>query len=1092
MDVLTADALQELLRAADPAVLLVRSRILRRVIKRARRVRGALGQVPHRQGFVVRRPMLLECAFPWELGLATGAELPDAVILLERPSDDRLVELGRDEALVRWWRLLFHARVHMALESVDGRHRLNQAVVRERVDRIGQTAFDEIRSVLDEEHLLFERRNERDEYVEFVATFLEFRAFAPHLLRRYFPTLADDAERLSVVVAADIDAAAIFGATRPAGAPDPLVTHSEEGVRPERARRGRRAKARRGYGEEWQKKLVSRAERREARGNVVRGAILRQSASVSTERIDPDAADAIGRLVRRMKAALAFDAEVERRWRSLLQELLPRASSGFRTPEAKLLYDLQRVCVDHERGLHTIDLIEWARTLGRRPLKRALPHQREVLMCRHLRAAHKRLVAVRIPETDRGALDELVKGAEHLAEQRLRRRCRPEIEELLDEAGFRPATVVERVARGKLVDEVLDRVATRGFLSLGDVRDALSRNQLKLGDCHRFSDFWSASRLLKVDRGLGRALDGVYRRGEVYLRWLQRVSSLAFGTELGRWLARYLVIPFGGAFIVLRGLQEMLHPLAALLDAEIHLVDRWHISVLTLGVYLLGLMYVARVRDLTVGVLSGVGRGFRAAFWRWPRHLAALPTVRAFLNGAFWRWTMRILIKPVALAAVVSVPRIWLVDASAWWKWALGLLAIAEVALNSPVGTTVEEISTDLAWRTWHGFRGTFIVGFVRFVLWLFRTLLDALERTLYAVDEWLRFRSGQGRITFVVKAILGAVWWVVTWILRVYVNLLIEPQVNPVKHFPVVTVSHKLMLPFIPVLIGAVNRLLEPALGAVVANAISWSTVTLLPGFFGFLVWELKENWRLYAANRSEVLKPVIVGGHGETVLRLMKPGFHSGTLPKAYARLRKAERKSRWTGAFIPARKQREVLLHVEHDIAHWVERELLALLSDAAGWGGAPVEIARVDVGSNRIRVALSSSSDGADLLVLSFEEQSGWLVAQIAEPGWLPALDARRRAVLHDALCGLYHTAGVGFVREDVEHRLGSPTPPYDIADQGLVVWPGPGYEHEEVRDLEPLLLGRAPVLWADWVAAWEVPRDEQQPHILLEDVRLLPG
>ena len=42
----------------------------------------------------------------------------------------------------------------------------------------------------------------------------------------------------------------------------------------------------------------------------------------------------------------------------------------------------------------------------------------------------------------------------------------------------------------------------------------------------------------------------------------------------------------------------------------------------------------------------------------------------------------------------------------------------------------------------------------------------------------------------------LGLVWVVVAYLVRIYVNLLIEPQVNPIKHFPVVTVSHKVILP--------------------------------------------------------------------------------------------------------------------------------------------------------------------------------------------------------------------------------------------------------------------------------------------------------
>ena len=44
-------------------------------------------------------------------------------------------------------------------------------------------------------------------------------------------------------------------------------------------------------------------------------------------------------------------------------------------------------------------------------------------------------------------------------------------------------------------------------------------------------------------------------------------------------------------------------------------------------------------------------------------------------------------------------------------------------------------------------------------------------------------------------------------------------------------------------------------------ANTTALSVVWLLPGIPGFLVWELKENWRLYAANRPEDLRPVTSG---------------------------------------------------------------------------------------------------------------------------------------------------------------------------------------------------------------------------------------
>ena len=70
-------------------------------------------------------------------------------------------------------------------------------------------------------------------------------------------------------------------------------------------------------------------------------------------------------------------------------------------------------------------------------------------------------------------------------------------------------------------------------------------------------EFLAGDRLLKADRNLAVALDGVYRRGEIYLRALQKVSSVAFGTPWGRFLTRYVALPFGAAFVLIEGLQHV-------------------------------------------------------------------------------------------------------------------------------------------------------------------------------------------------------------------------------------------------------------------------------------------------------------------------------------------------------------------------------------------------------------------------------------------------------------------------------------------------------------------------------------------------------
>ena len=153
----------------------------------------------------------------------------------------------------------------------------------------------------------------------------------------------------------------------------------------------------------------------------------------------------------------------------------------------------------------------------------------------------------------------------------------------------------------------------------------------------------------------------------------------------------------------------------------------------------------------------------------------------------------------------------------------------------------------------------------------------------------------------------LSFFWFFVTYLVRIYVNLFLEPTVNPIKHFPVVTVAAKLIVPFFGILFPLFETPFLP-LGTAVAKSMATLNIILLPGIFGFLVWELRENWRLYRANRSLVLRPAVIGHHGETMSRLLRPGFHSGTVPNLYAKLRRAERQSYRSGEQAVSRKYRE----------------------------------------------------------------------------------------------------------------------------------------------------------------------------------------
>jgi hypothetical protein len=477
---------------------------------------------------------------------------------------------------------------------------------------------------------------------------------------------------------------------------------------------------------------------------------------------------------------------------------------------------------------------------------------------------------------------------------------------------------------------------------------------------------------------------------------------------------------------------------------------------------------------------------------------------REALSGPAFAWFVRLLLWPALLGGLaVLVARPLGVSREVALGAALVLSVVMASYLATEGGARVEEIAVDLVARRVRHVTRRVLPGLFAATLDLVRRLVEHVDRFLYAVDEWLTFKDGQSRVTLVVKGVLGTVWFFATYLIRIYVNLLIEPQINPIKHFPVVTVSHKIMLPMAPTILGAMRTPLMVPLGPALANTVAGTTVFLLPGVFGFLAWELKESFRLYGKNRSATLPAVHVGHHGETMSGLLVPGFHQGTIPKLYAKLRRAVRAGKPTG------KAREELHHVQHAIRTFVERELCRLLSESPRWKGGPLEVSDVQIASNRVRVGVTTAS--GDAMYLALEEQSGRLVASIPTPGFAATLDDDGRATLEAALAGLYTMAAVDLVREQLQAELGRGVA-YDVADAGLVVWPGEAYETEVVYDLDAagtlsptvhgkapasppktldanrLVFARQPISWDAWVSAW---RDTETRAPVVSGSSLLP-
>ena len=77
-----------------------------------------------------------------------------------------------------------------------------------------------------------------------------------------------------------------------------------------------------------------------------------------------------------------------------------------------MLYDLQKVCIEQERNVYRLDLVEWVRTFGKRPIRRPLPLLRDALMIRHLRTALGRLATAQLARDEREHVAALLKAAQ--------------------------------------------------------------------------------------------------------------------------------------------------------------------------------------------------------------------------------------------------------------------------------------------------------------------------------------------------------------------------------------------------------------------------------------------------------------------------------------------------------------------------------------------------------------------------------------------------------------------------------------------------------------------------------------------------------
>jgi hypothetical protein len=1093
------------LRLAHGGALLVAPRLLRRVTKATSTATQSGLHVPHGSCCALGRDVLLRHVSARELRVSADS-LPQQVYLLVEPERTALQSRSSEQLHRQYWRLLFHAMIHGRLNERRQRGELNHAYVLEQVLRIGQTQFDEIRAMLQHENLLVEPHDDVSTYCELVALYLELCMFEPDQLPLSFSDefLESGVDQL---LRSEVDVQASLGVSQSPAcrglspyeprcdtqmvAPNPVASVPSEALAAS---------------------YEELAKRYYQRGSLARAAILYATAArCPSKESSQRAAQATSTLrelcARFLRATKQNEGRIDE-LHNALTPLLGRCEKQRFNIEAKLLSDLEKVCSADEEKVHTLGPSAWFFSGGERKLIRELPRQRQVQHMSRLAAACDRLGDIRLNEREKAVLEEVLGEIQDACRERLRSSLREELRGTLVEVGLIPVNLPERIAAAKLVEELLDRIVTRGFINIGDLRDVLAQNALKLPDIDSLGRFLRGDRLLAADRLLSRRLEGVYRRGEIYMRLLQRLSSLAFGTWLGRLLTLFVILPFGGAFVVLEGLEHSVMLLVNHLSShEMTVVTGATITVLGCGIGLL--IHVESSRRGLLRALRFAAHGLKRLVLDVPKLLLARPWVTWLRQTRGFRLTLRYLIKPLLLSAFISsfFPLVW-ADVTTNVLAAVLAFVLANTLLNSRLGRSVEELIAEVLGRAWRNLRYRVVPGALGMIMGLFNSLLERMERAIYTVDERLRLGSGDSEVAFFLKLVGGLFWAVCTYVFRIYINLLVEPQVNPIKHFPVVTVSHKIILPLSGVLLEAFSRPLVPLFGEILGTSVAAATVFLLPGVFGFLVWEFKSNWRLYDTNRTPTLRPEIIGDHSETMLRFMKLGLHSGTLPKLYGKLRRAKIKDRDRRI----RRVFEDLQRVRQSITRFVERSLISYLQQGASIqfgltnstkdGSRTYTVSDVILSTKRITIRIVTAGHEANPLELVFEEKSGWLVVGIASMGWVHELPEGDRALITGALTGFYTWAGVELVREHVEetYDLGQA---YDIRSGHAVQWdlgksgdPSLGEPSQFMRTQAPsdkshkltpgILFSTSHLGWKRWVDFWSEPAARQP----LSEQRLL--
>lgn len=930
---------------------------------------------------VVARQDLWRKVEPEELGVPPTRLLPDSILLVLKPPEEEVkrleapgetslaqtpgivseeherLEKQRSETLGKLTRRLVMAKLEQTL--LDRGWGPEQAA--EFGDLIPGCEMDEIRQVLARDGRCRQEAPLERVLLEFLPWFGMVASLEPERVGAFFPgmsaqtskgitDLLESRVRLGLIVAESLDR---DHPIHPGG----LAADEEQDPYLERHRR--------------------LAEEAETQGQWVSAALeqVRESRLCVGKRSENALARARANLRLLMSSLVEplgltdLDAEA---FIGALDSVLDKAEQGESREEAAFLRQLQAMNDGLANKAYALDVVEFTVSLGVRPWKRQLHYLGLVQVSGRLKTLLGLLPVMRVPDPCRAVLQRVLVQGSHHSEIQVRGVFHPLIDNALDDVGLVAENPLERVARRKIIQELIDRILDQGHITFYDLRDALSRNHLKMQDIRDPAEWLQGDPLLRLDKRLAAPLDGIYRPCPVYSRILEHVTSLGFGTRVGRWLVGKVLIPFGLAaliVVVAATLSEHFEPAhakpitplgeatqavaevvnapsdetirEAATKAALTLHKKRPASVVTginlLAVGILGTVFLLftnhpTLRNLAWRTLCAMGDSIRWMVHDLPE---ILPRHPIFLYGI--HWPLVILwhgaIKPLS----VVLAMFWLTGTEIHWTGPLlfaGWL-IATAALMSRQARVAEEWFVGVLREVLMALRSGVLMRALGVLNDLFRTVTRWFDREMANVESLLRVRQRDNTGQLAGRALFSLLWFPLGWLGRFTFVVLIEPMLHPLK-LPISFLAAKVIYPVLyPLSTDVAIPALTPMMGALTASLAIGGLVFLLPNAFGFFFWEFRENRGLYEANRPNLPAPDGAGPHGETFAVLLEPGIHGGVLPALYSRLRQASLPATEGGTKAAQRACERKLELLREALGRFFRRNFLDVMGVTHAW-------------------------------------------------------------------------------------------------------------------------------------------------------------